>query len=139
MTDRIERELLVEASPTEVWTVVTGPGWLATEVEIDPVPGGEARFRSGEELRSGWIEEIRPPDGTYGSTARLVFWWAAGEEPASRVELTVECAGEDCTLVRVVEARPSARRSARSRAGYARSRLCDRLRHRLRELLPGDS
>jgi len=106
MTDRIERELLVEASPTEVWTVVTGPGWLATEVEIDPVPGGEARFRSGEELRSGWIEEIRPPDGTYGSTARLVFWWAAGEEPASRVELTVECAGEDCTLVRVVEARP---------------------------------
>ena len=33
-------------------------GWLADEVEIDLRPGGDARFRTGDERRTGWVEEV---------------------------------------------------------------------------------
>jgi uncharacterized protein YndB with AHSA1/START domain len=95
MTDQIEREQLLPAPPHQVWEVITGPGFLADEVELDLEPGGDARF--GE--RSGWIEECVEAE-------RLVFWWSADGEPASRVELTLEPEADGCTRLRVVEARP---------------------------------
>src|SRR5437764_1378915 len=100
MTDRIERELWLSASPGEVWKVVTGDGWLADEVELDLQPGGDALFRSadGEIVRTGWIEDVAEP-------SRLTFWWAVDGEPATRVELTVR-AQDDATRLRVVETRP---------------------------------
>ena len=103
MDDRIERELLIEASPEEVWEVLTSPGWLASEVEFELIPGGEASFRSEEEARCGWVEEVSFPDGH--ESGRLVFWWGGPGEPASRVELTLESEGH-ATRVRVVETRP---------------------------------
>jgi uncharacterized protein YndB with AHSA1/START domain len=100
MTDRIERELWLEADPEAVWDAVTGDGWLADDVELDLRPGGDAHFRSdaGQSVRTGWVEEVAAPN-------RLAFWWEADGEPATRVELTVrEYAGG--TRLQVVETRP---------------------------------
>jgi uncharacterized protein YndB with AHSA1/START domain len=98
MSDRIERELLIEASADAVWDAVTSDGWLADEVELDLRPGGDASFRSLDEVKSGWVEDVAAP-------SRLAFWWAADGEPATRVELTLD---EDAgaTRLRVVETRP---------------------------------
>lgn len=98
MAERIERELLVEATPQEVWEVVLGPGWLAEEVEFELRPGGEATFRSGDEQRSGWIEEVV-------DARKLTFWWALDDEPATRVELTLR-PEDGATRVSVSETRP---------------------------------
>jgi uncharacterized protein YndB with AHSA1/START domain len=98
MPDRIEREQLLNASPWEVWEAVIGDGWLADHVDLDLRVGGDAAFRSHDEERTGWVEEVRAPE-------RLAFWWSADDEPATRVELTltVESGG---TRLRVVETRP---------------------------------
>ena len=98
MTDRIEREELLDASAWEVWDAVTGEGWLADQVELDLRVGGDALFLSQDEVRSGWIEEVRAPE-------RLAFWWSIDGEPATRVELTIAPAGGR-TCLRVVETRP---------------------------------
>ncbi len=98
MIDRIERKLLLDASPEEVWNAVTADGWLAEEVDLDLRPGGDASFRSAEGLKTGWVEEASAP-------GRLAFWWAEDGEPASRVELTLH-PDRDATWLRVVETRP---------------------------------
>jgi uncharacterized protein YndB with AHSA1/START domain len=98
MAEQIERELLIEASPAEVWDAITAPGWLADDVQLDLLPGGDAYFRTGDELREGWVEDVAAPE-------RLAFWWSVDGEPASRVELTLTELDE-CTHLRVVESRP---------------------------------
>lgn len=109
MTDRIERDLLLPSPPPEVWDALTDPElleqWLADEVTIDLRPGGDARFRSGEVLREGWVEEVLPP-ATEATAARLAFWWAIAGEPATRVELTLVPVPGGGTRLRVVESRP---------------------------------
>jgi uncharacterized protein YndB with AHSA1/START domain len=99
MSDRIERELTVPATPEEVWEAVTADGWLADEVELTLEPGGDARFSCDDSVKTGWVEEVREAE-------RLAFWWAADGEPATRVELTLEPYGDDATRLRVVETRP---------------------------------
>jgi uncharacterized protein YndB with AHSA1/START domain len=99
MSDRIERELTLPATPDEVWEAVTEDGWLADEVDLTLEPGGEARFSSGDSVKTGWVEDVHAPE-------RLAFWWAADGEPATRVELTLEPYGDDATTLRVVETRP---------------------------------
>jgi uncharacterized protein YndB with AHSA1/START domain len=96
MTDRIERELLLPASPEDVWEAVTGPGWLAEEVHLDLRPGGDASFGA---RKSGWVEEASAP-------ARLAFWWTTDGEPATRVEITIKPERDSATRLRVVETRP---------------------------------
>ena len=98
MTERIERELWLPATPEAVWEAVTGDGWLADHVFLDLRPGGDARFDSSGLVRSGWVEDVAAPE-------RLTFWWALDDEPASRVELRIEAQG-DSTRLRVVETRP---------------------------------
>jgi len=95
MTDQIERELVLPAPPEQVWEVITGPGWLADDLRLDLVPGGDADFGD----RTGWVEESEAPE-------RLVFWWGEDGEPATRVELTLQPQGDDRTRLRVVESRP---------------------------------
>ncbi len=99
MTERIERELFIDALVEDVWKAITADGWLADEVELDLRPGGDAVFRSNSALKEGWVEEARAP-------RRLAFWWAPDGEPASRVELTLEPAPDRATRLRVVETRP---------------------------------
>lgn len=106
MVDQIERELSLPAAPEEVWKVVTGSDWLAPDVQLELIPGGEASFSFEERALKGWVEDAiapRTPDGVAG---RLAFWWGTDGEPASRVELTLEPEGEECTRLRVVESRP---------------------------------
>ena len=108
MSDRIERQLELRTTLELAWQAVTDPDWLALwladEVHMDPRPGGEAHFQIGAETRSGWVEEICPPDDH--GTGRLAFWWGLDDEPASRVELTVTAVATERTLLRVVESRP---------------------------------
>ena len=98
MAERIERELLIAASPEDVWEAVTGESWLADEVTLDLTPGGDAEFRTRDEVKTGWVEDVLAPE-------RLAFWWTTDGEPATRVELTLTPA-DDATLLRVVETRP---------------------------------
>lgn len=102
--EQIERELLLPAPPEDVWNAVTSSGWLAPEVRLDLVPGGEASFSGEEWSKTGWIEESIPPED--GSAAKLVFWWSTDGEPATRVEVTLEAEDPGFTRLRVVEARP---------------------------------
>jgi uncharacterized protein YndB with AHSA1/START domain len=105
MNDRCERDLLLPAPTSEVWEVVTGPDWLADEVALDLRPGGEASFCSQDGERSGWIEEVSPPEGANGP-GRLTFWWSAPGESATRVELSLEPAGAERSHISIVETRP---------------------------------
>lgn len=108
MSERIERRIQLPTPLELVWKSVTDPDWLALwladEIRLDPRPGGEAHFQIGSEARTGWVEEVSPPDAR--GVARLAFWWAVDEEPASRVELTATEIADDCTILRVVESRP---------------------------------
>lgn len=105
MDDRIERELVLPAPPPEVWAVIIASGWLADEVELELVPGGEARFTSESESRTGWVEEAEAPNGGKES-GRLVFWWSSDQEPATRVAVALTPEGEASTRLRVLEERP---------------------------------
>ncbi len=98
MSERIERELWLEAPPEAVWEAVTSDGWLADRVSLDLRPGGEAEFESADRVRTGWIEDVSAPD-------RLSFWWSLDDEPATRVELRIE-ARDERTRLRIVETRP---------------------------------
>src|ERR671938_558423 len=108
MSERVRREVLLPASVQDVWDAVIGDGWLADEVRLDLRPGGEAYFGLPSGVKTGWIEEVVLPGagvlpGESGpdagavlpgrggpDRARLTFWWARDDEPASRVELTLE-------------------------------------------------
>ena len=111
MTDLIERELDLPASPEEVWNVLTDPAWLeswlADAVSFELWPGGEAQFTIGDRVLDGWVEEVIPPagEGEERAFGRLAFWWAQDGEPASRVELAVSATASGTRLI-VVETRP---------------------------------
>lgn len=110
MTDAIHREMDLDASPREVWTALTDPAWLASwladAVALELWPGGEAHFEIGDRVRTGWVEEVTAPaEDEDAGAGRLAFWWAEGDEPASRVELSLEPL-EAGTRLRVVETRP---------------------------------
>jgi uncharacterized protein YndB with AHSA1/START domain len=98
MSDRIQRELWLPATPEAVWEAVTGDGWLADRVRLDLNPGGDAEFESDGRVRTGWVEDVSAPE-------RLSFWWAVDDEPASRVELKLQPQAEG-TRLRIVETRP---------------------------------
>ncbi len=113
MTDRIDRELVLDVPIAALWLALTDDAWLAEwladDVELDLRPGGEARFRIGDTERSGWVEEISPPrpGGRSGrGSARLSFWWSRDDEAASRVEFELTAEEEDRTRLRVTETRP---------------------------------
>ena len=104
MSDQIEREVQVPAPVEDVWDAVIGGGWLADEVELDLRPGGDAAFRWIDSEKTGWVEDVRAPAD--GGAGRLAFWWAAGDQPATRVEVTIAPDDAFGSWVRVVESRP---------------------------------
>src|SRR3954449_6336421 len=83
----VERETLVEASPDEVWEALTDEDrleeWLAPEVELDPVEGGEIAVRDGDEERAGTVETVEEGE-------RFAFTWSRPGEGESFVEFTIE-------------------------------------------------
>jgi uncharacterized protein YndB with AHSA1/START domain len=90
----VERELVVEESPEEVWRALAEPAWLGEDARVELEPAGEVR--AGE--RSGFVEEAREP-------SRLVFWWSTPGEDATRVEIDLEEV-EEGTRIAVTETRP---------------------------------
>jgi uncharacterized protein YndB with AHSA1/START domain len=106
MSDRIEREVRLPAAVEDVWDAVIGDGWLADEVALDLWPGGDASFRwDGATDKRGWVEDVCAPEGG-DEAARLAFWWAADDQPATRVEVTIAPDGERAAWLRIVETRP---------------------------------
>jgi uncharacterized protein YndB with AHSA1/START domain len=95
----VERETVIEATPDEVWEALTDEDrleeWLAPEVELDPVEGGEIAVRDGDDERTGTVESVEEEE-------RLAFTWSRPGEGESFVEFTIE-ALPGATRVRVVE------------------------------------
>jgi len=88
VTERaVRREVELDASPEEVWEALADDRllseWLADEVELEPVEGSPARFRTGGEEREGTV--LRVEEGR-----RLAFTWSREGELPSEVELTVD-------------------------------------------------
>jgi uncharacterized protein YndB with AHSA1/START domain len=83
----VERETLVEASPEEVWEALTDEDrleeWLAPDVELEPVEGGEIAVRDGEDERNGTVETLEENE-------RFAFTWSRPGEGESFVEFTIE-------------------------------------------------
>jgi uncharacterized protein YndB with AHSA1/START domain len=94
----VETETIVPVSPEEAWQAVVGSDWLGEETALELEPGGELVVRTGDDERSGFVEEVTEPE-------RLVFWWSDDESDATRVEIDLEPEG-DATRIRVVESRP---------------------------------
>jgi uncharacterized protein YndB with AHSA1/START domain len=96
---KIEREIVVQEAPDEVWEALTEPDrleeWFASDVELDARPGGEGVFRWGDgDERGAVVRELVEPE-------RLVLDWDDGGSVAIELETVV-----DGTLVRVVETSP---------------------------------
>jgi len=127
-TPWVERETLIEANPEEVWEAITDEDrlaeWLAEEVELDPVEGGEATFRSDEGERSGIVQTVEEEE-------RFAFTWSRPGEGESLVEFTIE-AVPDGTRLTVIETPigPMASWTASATmGGWSRrlTRLCDHI------------
>ncbi len=113
MPDRIERTIDLHCPPSHLWHLMTDGDalaqWLADEVELELTPGGEARFRDGDTMREGWVEDVPPADDATepgGVAGRLAFWWGSDGEPASRVELTLIALADARTRLLITETRP---------------------------------
>src|SRR6476620_8001862 len=105
-TDRIERELVINAPATRVWAAITESDqvtkWLGDFAEIDLRPGGRMVFGWSAHGRfNAVIDEVEP-------TSRLVYRWTteAGAEVtdgnSTRVEYTLASEGAG-TRLRLVE------------------------------------
>jgi uncharacterized protein YndB with AHSA1/START domain len=83
----VKRETDLPAGPDEVWEALTDDErleeWLGTEVELDPVEGGEVRVRDDDGERSGTVETVIERE-------RLGFTWAHPGEDPSTVEFAIE-------------------------------------------------
>ena len=95
----VERDTMIEASPEEVWEALTDEGrleeWLAPDVDLDPVEGGEISVRDGDDERTGTVETLEENE-------RFAFTWSRPGEGESYVEFTIE-ALPGGSRVRVVE------------------------------------
>ena len=96
MDHTVERELTVPEEAEEVWRSLAEPEWLGEDATIELREAGEVR--AGE--RDGFVEEADAP-------RRLVFWWSAPGEEATRVEIDLDEL-DGGTRVRVTESRPLA-------------------------------
>jgi uncharacterized protein YndB with AHSA1/START domain len=94
MDHTVERELTVPEEAEEVWSSLAQPEWLGDDASIELCEAGEVR--AGD--RDGFVEEADAP-------RRLVFWWSAPGEEATRVEIDLD-ETDDGTRVRVTESRP---------------------------------
>jgi uncharacterized protein YndB with AHSA1/START domain len=83
----VERDTLIEASPEEVWEALTDEDrleeWMAPDVELNPVEGGEISVRDGDDERAGTVETVEEHE-------RFAFTWSRPGEGESFVEFTIE-------------------------------------------------
>jgi uncharacterized protein YndB with AHSA1/START domain len=107
------QQVYIAATPGQVWRAITDSEWTKRyffgTVFVRPPEAGQP-YRTvtpdGADATEGTIEELQPP--TDGRPGRFVLSWrilydaAMAAEPPSRVEWTVESAGENLTRVRLV-------------------------------------
>ena len=107
-------QVYVAATPQQVWAAVTDSEWTrrwfhGTSFVEPPGPGQPYRtVKHGRQPTpsTATIEEMVPP--TDGAPGRFVQTWhvlydaAMAQEPPSRVEWTIEAAGDGLTRVRLV-------------------------------------
>ncbi len=95
----IQREITVPADRDAVWEALTDEEllreWLADDVELDPVEGGEGRFDD----RQATVEAVEA--GRY-----LAWHWARPGEAGTRVAFSLDDAPGGTRVV-VVESAPS--------------------------------
>jgi len=100
----LEREILIDASPETIFTLLTDPQahlrWLGTEVELDPRPGGVYRVLvAGQHQSGGEFVEVIPNEKVV-----FTFGWDVEGNPirpgSTTVEYTLHPEG-DKTLVRL--------------------------------------
>jgi uncharacterized protein YndB with AHSA1/START domain len=104
MSESVTREIVLPLEREEAWRIVTEPDhmreWLADDVEIDLVEGGEIELGwDGGGRRIGTVETVEECE-------RLVFRWHPDEPGPLHVETTVEIGLDevpDGTRVTVVE------------------------------------
>jgi uncharacterized protein YndB with AHSA1/START domain len=100
VTEReVRREIELEAAPADVWEAFVNERllseWLADEVELEPVEGSPARFRTGGEQREGTV--LRVEEGR-----SIAFTWSRDGDLPSEVELRVDAVPDGSRVV-VVE------------------------------------
>ena len=102
MSDSVTRETVLDLDRDDAWRAVTDAEelehWLADEVEIDLVEGGDlhVRFEDGRE-RHGTVEEVTEPE-------RVVFRWHPVPEVDLETVVRIELEpAEQGTRVIVVE------------------------------------
>src|SRR4249920_99874 len=91
----VRREIVFSAEPAEVWEALTEPerleDWFATEVELEPRPGGRGVFRWGNgEERSASVEEVDLLD----ARASLLAVPPTEDAAAARPRLELDLGGE---------------------------------------------
>jgi len=105
---RIERTVVLPASPEEVWPALTESGrlasWLDAEVELDGRLGGRVVVVDEGGERWGTVEWFEP-----GRMLVLRLWEKADRLCGSRLEFTLDGV-EDGTRLTVVESRIDAGR-----------------------------
>ena len=83
----VRRETTIEATPAEVWEALTEEErlaeWLAADVELELVEGGEGRFVFEDGARPARVERLVEEQC-------LTFTWERPGVGPSRVELTIE-------------------------------------------------
>lgn len=84
----VQREVVFEAAPDEVWDALTRPErlaeWFANDVELDVRPGGIGTFRWDDgSLRHAVVEDVE-------DERRLAFRWSDEDGSESRVELVLD-------------------------------------------------
>lgn len=106
-------QLYIAATPEQVWTAITDSEWTRRYFHgvsfVEPPVRG-ARYLTqtpdGRDAVDGVIEELEPPadgrPGRFVQTWHVLYDADLAAEPPSRVEWTVEAAGEGLTRVRVV-------------------------------------
>jgi uncharacterized protein YndB with AHSA1/START domain len=82
----VEREIVLDAPPEEVWEALTDPeqleGWFANDVEFDLEHGGTFRWNDGE-VRHAVVEEV-------DTERRLALrWWDPMRPEESEVTFTL--------------------------------------------------
>jgi uncharacterized protein YndB with AHSA1/START domain len=92
----VDRETVLDASPSEVWEAISEESrleeWLAEEVELELVEGGDASFRFADGERRGTVDAIE-------EERRLAFTWSRPGEPPSHVEFRIEPIPEGTRLL----------------------------------------
>ena len=109
--DRVEREILIDAPPDVVWSVVTQAEhvgcWFSDSAAVDLRPGGELILTWDEHGAVYWrVEKVDPPHFVSFRWLRPVHDQSGGDElredNSTLVEFSLDPEGE-ATRLRVVE------------------------------------